>query len=69
VTLSAGALAACDRLHVNEMAVRRARARPVSEHERPMYLVVQGELEDGRTVSMSCQHDRPWHVLTFNLVS
>jgi hypothetical protein len=61
VTLSPRALAACRRLGASELEVREARARGASR-EQPAWLVVYGELRDGRRVVMSCQHDRPWHV-------
>lgn len=67
VTLSPAARAQAARLGVSEIGIRRARARSVSEHDRPMYLVVDGELEDGRHVRMSCLHSLPSHVVSIDL--
>ena len=67
VTLSCGARAECARLGIAEPVARRARARPSSSHERPMYLVVTAELPDGRRLQMSCRHDRPHHVASLRL--
>jgi len=61
-TLSPRALAASARLGVSERQVRRARARNVSSRDRPRWLVVYGELADGRKIVMHCRHDRPWHI-------
>lgn len=62
VTLSLRAAATCDRLGIDEREVRRARAGTASEREQPRWLVVYGELADGRAIVMNCRHDRPWHV-------
>lgn len=64
ITLSPGARATCQRLGITEVDVRRARAGECSELEQPQYLVLYGELGDGRPIVMSCQHDRPWHVIS-----
>jgi hypothetical protein len=64
ITLSPGARATCERLGITEIEVRRARSSSVSERAQPQYLVVYGELEGGRSIVMSCQHDRPWHVVS-----
>jgi hypothetical protein len=68
VTLSPGALASCERLGIDEIAIRRARADSVSEFARPAYLVVIGQLPDGRTIRLSCRHDLPKHVAALSAV-
>lgn len=62
VTLSPRALDACGRLGLTVTEVQRARAVNVSEREQPSWLVIYGELPDGRAIVMHCRHDRPWHV-------
>lgn len=69
VTLSPGARATCSRLGVPEPALQRARVASASEMEQPTYLVIYGQLEDGRTILMSCQHDRPWHIISVRLAN
>jgi hypothetical protein len=65
VTLGETASKLCARTDISENALRSARAGSVSEHEGREYLVVIGELPDGRSVRMSCRFDRPYHIVTF----
>jgi hypothetical protein len=68
VTLGEGARRMCPRLGIAESDVRDARAGSISEHDSPEYLIVMGELPDGRSVRMMCRHDMPWHVVSFRPV-
>lgn len=65
VTLGERAERLCAQLGISENDIRRVRSKSVSIHEGREYLIVIGELPDGRSVRMSCRYDRPNHVVTF----
>lgn len=68
VTLGESATKTCLRVGIAENDLRKARAGSVSEHEGREYLVVIGELSDGRSVRMMCRFDRPHHIVTFRFL-
>jgi hypothetical protein len=65
VSLGERALSLCGRLGIPETDLRTARCGTVSTHEGAQYLIVIGDLPDGRSVRMLCRHDRPNHIVTF----
>jgi hypothetical protein len=65
VTLSENARRLCAKLGVPESGIKQARAGSTGETERPEWLVVYGELPDGRRVRMMCPHHIPHHVVTW----
>ena len=67
VTLSCRARAACARLGIAEPVAKRARAGGVATHETPRFLVVMGDLPDGRAVRMECSPARPEYVSSLGL--
>jgi hypothetical protein len=69
VTLGERARSLCSQLGVTEEDVRMARCGDISTHEGTQYLVVLGELADGRTIRMLCRYDRPNHIVTFRPLS
>lgn len=69
VTLSERARNLCGQLGITEADVRMARCGNVSTHEGAQYLVVLGELADGRTIRMLCRYDRTNHIVTFRPLS
>jgi hypothetical protein len=69
VTLSERAKALLGQFGLTERDLKRARAGSVSSSETPQYLVVHGDLPDGRTVRMLCRFDLPCHIVTFRPTS
>jgi hypothetical protein len=69
VTLSERAQKLCAQHGIAESDLKIARASEVSSYEGREYWVVIGELPDGRSVRMSCQHGRTGHIVTFRPLS
>lgn len=65
VTLSDAARRACSRVGVAEADVKSARAGSVSITESPEWLIVYGELPDGRRARMACPHHIPNHIVSW----
>lgn len=69
VSLGPVAMRFCERLGVPPNALRAARAgHSVTISAREDWLVVHGELPDGRAVRMHCRHDLPSYVSSFRLL-
>jgi hypothetical protein len=69
VTLGESARRWCQRLGVPESDLKSARAGSVTTYEGTQYLIVTGELPDGRAIRMQCRHDRSNHIVSFRPVS
>lgn len=67
VTLGPGARAAAERFGIQESGLKLARALSYSTNDMPQYLVVIGQLPDGRRVQMSCLHETPGHIVSVRL--
>ena len=65
VTLGERALALCEQLGIAPNDARNARSEASSTYPGAEYLVVIGQLPDGRSIRMLCRHDRPQHIVTF----
>jgi hypothetical protein len=65
VTLGERASKLCASLGIPENALQKARSGSISEHEGREFLIVIGELPDGRSVRMMCRFDRTNHIVTF----
>jgi hypothetical protein len=68
ITLGDAARAQCGRFGVEESAIKIARAGSVTVQEGREYIIVYGELPDGRRVRMCCQYGLEHHVVTFRPV-
>lgn len=69
VTLSDLARATARRSGVLEVDVQRARRSAYSERELPDCILVHAELRPGIRLRMRCQHGRPGHIMSLDLVS
>lgn len=69
VTLSERARRFAAQIGLSEGDLKRARAGSVSATEGTQFLVVWGELPDGRRVRMLCPHHIPCHVVSFRPTS
>lgn len=67
ITLSCLARATAERLGLDELVVKRCRAASTSSHEQPGFLVVNGQLPDGRVLRMHCRHDQPAHIVSLRI--
>jgi len=65
VTLSERARSLLDQFGLVERDLKRARAGSASIAESPRYLVIRGDLPDGRSVRMLCSFANPCHIVTF----
>lgn len=68
VTLSRQAHAFCVRHRITEPELKRARQGSSSTEQRPDFIVVTADLEDGRRIRMRCCHDAPGQIVSLAVV-
>jgi hypothetical protein len=64
VTLGERALTVCQQLGIPPNDAKNARSTASSTYEGREYLIVIGQLTDGRSIRMMCRHDRPEHIVS-----
>lgn len=69
VSLSERSMSLLDQFGLTERDLKRARSGSVSINENPQYLVVRGDLPDGRGVRMTCSVKLPCYIVTFRPTS
>lgn len=69
VSLSDRSRKLCEQLGVPENVLKAARSGSVSETEGSQYLIVWGELPDGRRVRMMCSYANRGYIVTWRPVS
>lgn len=68
VTLSSRAQRTAAQHRIPEPWVHRARNGPSSTEEKPDFIVVTADLEDGRRIRMRCCHEQPGQIVSLQVV-